>query len=112
MNQTQQLKFGPLQAGIVLLTLVTAVMHFILIFPDTLFILNALGYVGLLAALYLPLPFLSGYRPLVRWALMGYTALTVLIWVLIGQRDLYAYTDKTIELVLIGLLWLESRRPA
>jgi len=110
MNQAQSLKFGLLQIGIILLTLATAVMHFILIFPDTIFILNALGYVGLLAALYLPLPFLSDYRPVVRWALIGYTALTIVLWIFIGARGPYAYTTKTIEVVLIVLLWLESRR--
>lgn len=112
MNQAQKTKFGPLQIGIILLTLATAVMHFMLIFPDTLFILNALGYVGLLAALYLPLPVVSDYRPMVRWALMGYTALTIVLWIFIGTRDLYAYTDKAIEVVLIVLLWLESRQTA
>jgi hypothetical protein len=67
---------------------------------------------GLLAALYLPLSFLSDYRSLVRWGLMGYTALTILLWILIGQRGLSAYLDKLIEVVLIVLLWLESRPAA
>jgi hypothetical protein len=83
-----------------------------LIFPDTLFILNALGYVGLLAALYLPLPVVSDYRSMVRWALLGYTALTIVLWIFIGARGPYAYTNKAIEVVLIVLLWLESRQTA
>lgn len=112
MSQSSSMKFGSLQIGIILLTVATAVMHFILIFPDTLFILNALGYLGLLAALYLPLSFLSNYRSYARWGLMGYTALTILLWILIGQRGLYAYIDKLIEVVLIVLLWLESRPAA
>mgnify|MGYP005845166779 CR=1 FL=1 len=110
MNQTQSQQFGLLQVGIILLALATAMMHFLLIFPDVLFILNALGYVALLAALYLPIPFLVGYRRWSRWALLGYTALTVVLWAAIGQRDLYAYTNKLIELVLIVLLWLEGRQ--
>ncbi len=110
MNQTQSQQFGLLQVGIILLALATAVMHFLLIFPDVLFILNALGYVTLLAALYLPLPFLAAYRHWSRWALLGYTALTVVLWVAIGQRDMYAYINKVIELLLIVLLWLEDRQ--
>jgi hypothetical protein len=104
------MQFGLLQVGIIVLTVTTAVMHFVLIFPDVLFILNALGYMTLLPALYLPIPQLAAYRRLVRWVLLGYTALTILIWVVIGQRDLYAYTNKVIEVVLVILLWLENRQ--
>ena len=76
---------GGLQIGIILLTLATAAMHLALIFPDFLFILNALGYVGLLGALYLPIPGLARYRGIIRWALMGYTLLT--IFGLAGHRS-------------------------
>ena len=110
MIQVQLQRFGFLQVGIIILTLITAVMHFLLVFPSALFILNALGYVGLLAALYLPFPFLAPYRRSIRWTLLGYTALTVVLWVAIGFRDMYAYIDKVFELVLIGLLWLEDRQ--
>jgi hypothetical protein len=103
-------RIGPLQIGIILLTTATALMHFVLIFPDVLFILNAVGYMALLAALYLPIAPLARFRPIIRWLLIGYTALTLAIWLAIGQRDLYAYIDKTIEVVLIVLLWLESRQ--
>ena len=103
-------KIGPLQIGIILLTTATALMHFVLIFPDFLFILNAVGYMVLLAALYLPIAPLARFRPVIRWLLMGYTALTVGIWLVIGQRDLYAYINKIIEVVLIVLLWVESRQ--
>ena len=103
-------KIGPLQIGIILLTTATALMHFVLIFPDLLFILNAVGYMVLLAALYLPIRPLARFRPAIRWLLMGYTALTVGIWLAIGQRDLYAYINKIIEVALIGLLWVDSRQ--
>ncbi len=109
---TQQRKqTGLLDIGIIVLTLATAIIHLQLVFPSVLFILNGLGYLGLLGALYLPIPQLAGYRPLVRWALMGYTALTVVLWIIIGteSRILIAYIDKAIEVVLIILLWLESR---
>ena len=42
-----------LRAGIVLLTLTTAIIHLQLAFSDSGFILNGLGYLTLLATLYL-----------------------------------------------------------
>jgi hypothetical protein len=97
-----------LRAGIVLLTLATAVIHLQLAFPDPVFILNGLGYLALLAALYLPQ--LARHRNLVRWVLVGYAALTVLLWILVGARTPIGYIDKAIEVALISLLLLEARR--
>lgn len=105
----QNVRIGLLQWGIILITIATALIHFSLLFPDVLFILNGLGYLTLLAALYLPLPQLAGYRRLIRWALLGYTALTIILWIIMGSRIPIAYIDKAIEVVLIALLWLESR---
>ena len=99
-----------LRAGVVLLTLGTAVIHFQLAFPDPAFILNGLGYLALLAALYLPIPQLVRYRNAVRWVLIGYTALTILLWILFGARTPIGYTAVTIEVALIALLLLEARR--
>ena len=66
----------------------------------------------LLAALYLPIARLSRFRDTIRWILVGYTALTVVLWVLVGPRVAIAYVDKVIELALILLLLLEARKPA
>ena len=97
-----------LRAGIVLLTLATAAIHLQLAFPDPVFILNGLGYLSLLVALYLPR--IARYRNAVRWVLIGYTAATILFWILIGERTLIGYIDKAIEVALISLLLLEARR--
>ncbi len=99
-----------LRVGIVLLTLATAVIHLQLAFPDPGFILNGLGYLTLLAALYLPVPRLARRRNVVRWVLIGYTALTILLWVLLGARTPIGYADKAIEVALIALLLLEAAR--
>ena len=75
-----------------------------------LFVLNGLGYLGLLAALILPIPRISEYRNLVRWVFVGYTALTIFLWILVGARNSLGYTDKVIEIILVALLVLEARR--
>lgn len=98
-----------LRSGIVLLTLGTAFIHLQLNFPDPVFILNGLGYLALLAALYLPVPPLSRYENVVRWVMVGYAAVTILLWVLIGSRNGLAYADKAIEVALIALLLIEAR---
>ncbi len=99
-----------LQIGIVLFALGTALIHFSLNFPDPVFILNGLGYPVLLAGLYLPLPQLARYRNAVRWTLIGYTALTIFLWILFGERTPIGYTAKILEVALILLLLVDARR--
>ncbi len=101
---------------IILLTLATALIHMVVAFqipngPDFIFLLNGLGYLVLVTLLYWPPPFVQPYRSLVRWTLFGYTALTILLWVLIGPRELLGYLDKLIEAGLLVLLWMEQRTP-
>jgi len=100
-----------LQIGIVLLTLGTAIIHFSLNFPDPGFILAGLGYLALLASLYLPVPYVTRYRLVVPWIFTGYAALTIFLWILLGERTTIGYTDKVIEIALILLLLFEARRP-
>lgn len=102
-------RFGPLQIAIVLLAIATALIHLWLglVAGLPLFILNGIGYLGLAAALYLPQ--LRAYQKWARWGLIAFTAITVLAWVAIGQRSAIGYIDKLIEVVLIGLLWIDSR---
>ena len=99
-----------LQIGIVLFTLGTTLIHLSLNFPDPAFMLNGLGYLGLLAGLYLPLPQLTRYRNAVRWTLIGYAALTIFLWILFGERTPVGYTAKICEVALILLLLVDARR--
>lgn len=109
---TVKTKFGPLQIAIIFLTVATALIHIWLAISSNLimFYLNGLGYIVLVVALYLPR--FAQRRNTIRWILMGYTAVTILGWVVIGERTTIAYIDKLIELALIGLLWVESRQTA
>jgi hypothetical protein len=94
-----------LRGSIVALTLATAAIHASL--GGTLFILNAIGYTALAAAMVLPGP-LAHVRWLVRYALIGFTAATIGGWVAVGARFDLAYLDKALEVALVGLLLIES----
>lgn len=114
MNAARNPAFSPVVAGVVVLTLATALIHLYLGLQGLpLFVLNGLGYIALLAALYLPVPQLARYHELARWVLVGYAALTIFLWILVGARTLIGYADKVIEVALIALLlvdWRASRR--
>jgi hypothetical protein len=98
-----------LRVAIIVLTLGTALTHMSLLFPDVMFILNGLGYLGLLGALYLPIPVLAGRRRMVRWALIGYTLLTIVLWVAFGLREPIGYLNKLNEVLLVAALIVEDR---
>lgn len=96
--------------GIILFTLATAFLH-IMLFPDIMFTLNGLGYLGLLGAYFLPISFFQQRHNLVWWALLGYTALTMILWIIMGEKNFSASTSsmigyyaKAAELFLIGFL--------
>jgi hypothetical protein len=100
---------------VILLACATALIHLVLAFqfpdgPDPIFILNGLGYLGLVTLLYLPVAPLSHYRGWIRWTLLGYTVLTIILWILIGPKELiWGYIDKLIEVCLAVLLWMEQQ---
>jgi hypothetical protein len=98
-----------IRIGVVVLTLIAAIVHISLLFPDPVFILNGLGYLALLAALYLPIPRLVPHRRLVRLTLIGYAMLTILAWVAIGERTLLGYATTADEVALVVLLLIEGR---
>jgi hypothetical protein len=112
--------------GIIILTLITAFLHLAAALdkqlfsegPDPLFILNGLGYLGLLGAYFLPIAFLQQRHELVRRVYMGYAVLTILAWVFIwviqaviinhmpffAHDSLYGVPAKITEVILLLLL--------
>ena len=102
--------------GVIGLTVITALIHLSISFQladgsGLVFLLNGIGYLALLAAIYGPIGFLARYRSLLCWVLLAYTMLTVVLWLFIGARgSVLAYVDKVVEIGLIFLLWLEARR--
>ena len=101
-----------LLAVIVALTLATAYIHSTL--GGLLFTLNALGYVALAIALVgaflIPITIVQQLRWLPRVALIGYAALTIIGWLVMGPRYEMAYLSKVIEVALIALLVIDLYR--
>ena len=102
-----------MQVSIIVLTLATAFIHFIVGFPrlslfPVLFYLNALGYIVLLCLYYLP-AFAPFHTP-IRWLFIGYTLLTIILYfVLSHYASLIGYTDKVVEVILIVFLLFDTR---
>jgi hypothetical protein len=106
---------------IVLLTLITAGIHFYffstapkggLLF--TMFLLNGLGYLGLLALLYLPLGLPQSLHRLVRPVFIGYTSLTIALYIIMSARANiwsapWAPISKVVEVILIWQLWADVK---
>jgi hypothetical protein len=112
MTRTQA-QIGGLQIGIIVLTIATALVHLGLglATPDIIFILNGLGYLALVGALYLPIAPLAPYRALVRWVLVAFAAVTIVGWIVIGDKSLIiGYPTKVAEVILIVLLVTEARQ--
>lgn len=73
--------------------------------------MNGLGYLGLLGALFLPIPIIKDVRFVWRWLLIGYTALTIVMYFYyngLGVDELGVAT-KVAEVILIVLLVLDRR---
>jgi hypothetical protein len=100
--------------GIILSNLATAFLH-ITLFPDIMFTLNGVGYLGLLGAYFLPIPFFQERHRLVWWVLVGYTLLTIVLWVIMGSKQFVAgtssaigYYAKAAEVILLAFLWADK----
>lgn len=116
---------GSLKGAIITLTIITAIVHLYISLSNGLFtgtglgatslpllwLLNGLGYLALLVALYLPA--LAFIRSIVRWILAGYAALTVIVWVVVTQAafDQLDYLTKLIEIALVVVLIVDAFLP-
>ncbi len=99
---------------IIITNLATAVLHASL-FPDIMFTLNGVGFAGLLGAYLLPIPFFQQRNKLVWWALVGYTVLTMVLWIIMGEKVFTAGTSSATgyyaffaEVIMLVFLWLDK----
>jgi hypothetical protein len=94
-----------LTLAIVDLALVTAYIHSTL--GGMLFTLNALGYVGLAAALAVtavPHPLARRFAWLPRVGLVAYTATTIVAYLVIGPYFTLGWVAKAVEMAILVLL--------
>jgi len=113
---------------IILLTLITAAIHAYFYFSEgqgfvfsgpfiifTFFLLNAIGYLGLLGLLYLPLGLPDSLHRLVRPVLIAFTAITFLLYFIINLMPGGVWSwplaplAKLDEAILIWQLWAEGK---
>ena len=120
------MKMNNKQLGIILFGLITAGLHLAAAFdkilfpesPDILFLLNGLGFLGLLGAYFLPLPLFQQRHGLVRYVLMGYVVVTIIAWLVIwvgfsvirdgipffSHDSLFGVPAKIAEVCMLALL--------
>lgn len=98
-----------IRLSIFFLVLITATIHLVLAFPAGLlgFYLIAAGFY-LLAIAYAN-PGHRFNREHVVLVLRIWTIATLVLWLILGDRALIAFLDKVVELLIIGLLWVEQR---
>ena len=99
-------------AAIVGLTLATGYIHLGL--GGLLFTLNALGYAGLASLIVVgavsPLPAIQRFSWFPRVALIGYAAMTIAGYLVMGPYFTLGWIAKGIEVVLISLLVVDVIR--
>jgi hypothetical protein len=100
---------------IVITTLVTALIHLVLLNIllgkiDIPFTLNGLGFLTLLAVFLIQPSFIVNQRTLFTMAYLGFTTITILAWFVLGDlRDTLGIITKIDELLLILALVLHWR---
>ncbi len=108
---------GPLAAGVILLTVVTAAIHFYLAPIEfgtgatlfgVLFVLNGLGYLTMLAVIYAPLGFLAPFRLAARVIIIVIAAASIGAYFYVGVFDTIGWVDKAVEAGLILLVLIET----
>ncbi len=112
--------------AIIILTLITAILHLAAALdkklfpdgPDPLFLLNCIGYLGLLGAYFLPIGFFQQRHELVRRGYMLFAVITIVAWLVIwvgfsvirdgipffSHDSLYGVPAKISEVLLIWFL--------
>ncbi len=112
--------------AIIVLTLLTAFLHIAAALdkklfpggPDPLFLLNGLGYLGLLGAYFLPISFFQQRHELVRRGYILFAIITIVAWLVIwvgfsvirdgipffSHDSLYGVPAKISEVLLIWFL--------
>ena len=101
--------------GIIISSLTTAYLHISLYSDFGYFdwvVLNGFGSIALLSAYFLPIPFFQKRHTTVFWTMFGYAVLTILLWLLFGDKTFLfettaatGYYAKVAELCLLAFMF-------
>ena len=111
------MKLAPRHYGILIAGLTTAILH-ISLYSDFGYldwiVLNGFGTIALLGAYFLPIPYFQKRHRTVFWALAGYIVLTILLWIVFGDKTFHfestsaiGYYAKLAEMSLLVFLWAD-----
>ena len=93
------MKLAPRHYGMIVTGLITAYLH-ISLYPDfghlDWIVLNGFGTLALLGAYFLPIPYFQKRHLTVFWVLAGYIFLTILLWVVFGDKTFLLETTAAI----------------
>jgi hypothetical protein len=110
-----------LRIAIIVLTLITALIHLGLGIShiiggaagglDYMFIANGIGYLALLAALFMDVPYFSNHRDVAHWLLIVFAGVTVIGYFALNgiQADPIGIPTKIVEMLLIIATFLHMR---
>jgi hypothetical protein len=109
------MKLSLRRVGIIISGLTTALLHLSL-YPDFGYfdwvVLNGFGSIALLGAYFMPIPFFQKRHPIVFWAMFGYVVLTILLWLIFGDKTFQfdttaaiGYYAKVAELCLLAFMF-------
>ena len=126
LNRTEtQPRIGPVQIGVILLALAVGIIHLYFIFTEgvlsglppeqqmgpffqILFIGNFLGFVTLVLALYLPLSWLTRFRPVVRILMISIALAAIVSYFRVGFYETLGNVTQGIEAGLIALVAVDA----
>jgi hypothetical protein len=111
------MKHSSLHKLIIVTAILTGIIHLVVLSlligqVSTLFVLNGLGFLVLLAAWYYTPGFLSSQRAALHAVFILYTLATIGAWIAIGDKgDILGIITKLDEVVLLVALFLHLRSP-
>lgn len=117
------MRIGPVQIGLLVLAIATAVVHLYLFVIEgflgtgtmlpiyqLLFVGNFLAYVSLSVALILSVPPLPRLRPVVRALLIAIAVASIISYFYVGVTDTTGDITKVIEVLLIAVVTFDAFR--
>ena len=111
-------KLGAIQRVIAALVVMTAVVHLMVGIEAPLLLANGVGYLAILAVLYLlPVNFRGGLRVPLYWLLIAYTLITIISFFVFhpggmedGSLDWLGLVTKAAEVILVVLVLVDWRQ--